>query len=200
MCHVLFLRVTWLVHMCDMSRSYVWHYRFTRVTCLVFACDMTHSYLAWFIHMCHVLFLRVTWLVHMCDMTHSYVWHNAFKSVTGLIREIWLFDVFEMTHLQQIRTHSHKKRLIREIWFFDVFRRLIYEKKMDSFTKRNDSFVRYDSLICLKRRIYTCGMAHAYMWHDVFICVTQDSFMCTWHDSWRSEGFCDRNVTCHAYE
>jgi len=38
--------VTWLIHMCDMTHSYVWHDSF----------------------------ICVTWFIHMCDMIHSYVW------------------------------------------------------------------------------------------------------------------------------
>jgi len=46
--------VTWLIHMCDMTHSYVWHDSF----------------------------ICVTWLIHMCDMTHSYVWHDSWRYVT----------------------------------------------------------------------------------------------------------------------
>ena len=41
--------VTWRIHMCDMTHSYVWH----------------------------VAFICVTWRIYVCDMTHSYVWHDA---------------------------------------------------------------------------------------------------------------------------
>ena len=41
-----FICVTWFIHMCDMTHSYVWHDSF----------------------------ISVTWLIHMCDMIHSYVW------------------------------------------------------------------------------------------------------------------------------
>ena len=43
--HDLFICVTWLIHMCDMSRSYVWHDSFICVTWLIHMSDMTHSYL-----------------------------------------------------------------------------------------------------------------------------------------------------------
>ena len=60
----------WLIHMCDMTHSYVWHDSFTCVTWLIHMCDMTHS-CVW-----HDSFTCVTWLIHMCDMTHSHVWHH----------------------------------------------------------------------------------------------------------------------------
>jgi len=39
-----FLSVTWLVHICDMTHSYVWHDSFICVTWLIHLCDVTHSY------------------------------------------------------------------------------------------------------------------------------------------------------------
>jgi len=74
--HDSFICVTWLIHVCDMTHSYVWHDSFICVTWLVHVCDMTRSYV-W-----HHSFIRVTWLIHMCDMTHSYVWHDSFIRVT----------------------------------------------------------------------------------------------------------------------
>ena len=52
--HDAFARVVWLIHMCDVTYSYVWH----------------------------DTFIRVTWHIHMCDMTHSHVWHDSFTCVT----------------------------------------------------------------------------------------------------------------------
>jgi len=77
--------VTWLVHVCDMTRSCVWHDSFMCVTWLIHVCNMTHS-CVW-----HDSFMCVTWLVHVCDMTRSCVWHDSFMCVT------WLFRVCELT-------------------------------------------------------------------------------------------------------
>jgi len=68
----MFICVTWLVHMCDMTRSYVWHDSIICVTWLVHMCHMTRSYV-W-----HDSFICVTWLVHMCDMTR-FLEHDAFN-------------------------------------------------------------------------------------------------------------------------
>ena len=46
-------KVAWLIHTCNMTRSYVW-----RDSCI---CD--------------------TWLIHMCDMNPSYEWHDSFIHV-----------------------------------------------------------------------------------------------------------------------
>ena len=42
------------------------------VTWLVDMCDMTHS------HMWHDSSMCVTWLIHTVDMTHTHVWHKRF--------------------------------------------------------------------------------------------------------------------------
>jgi len=73
-----FICVTWLIRMCDMTRSYVWHDSFICATWLVHICDMSHSYVR------HDSFIRVTCLIHTCDMTRSYVWHDSFICVTWL--------------------------------------------------------------------------------------------------------------------
>ena len=45
------------------------------VTWLIHMCDTTHSYMR------HDLFICFSWLIHTCDMTHSYVWHDSFICV-----------------------------------------------------------------------------------------------------------------------
>ena len=63
--------------MCDMTPSYVWHDSFICVTWFIHMCDKTHSYVTWLIHMCdtthsyvwHNSFIYVTWLIRICDMT-----------------------------------------------------------------------------------------------------------------------------------
>jgi len=94
--------VTWLIYMCDMTHSYVWHDSFICVTWLIHMCDMTHSYV-WH-DSCNALsasntiaiwFLRVTWLFHMCWWTHSYVWHDS------LIWLIYMWNAsftYDMSH------------------------------------------------------------------------------------------------------
>ena len=91
---VLFIYVTWLIHMWEMTYSSVWHDPFICVTWLVCMCGMTCSYVTWLMHMRHdtwtgythtlpmaraidMTHAYVTWLMHawhdwcMCDMTHS---------------------------------------------------------------------------------------------------------------------------------
>jgi len=52
-----------------------------------------------------------------------------------------------------------------------------------------DSYVWYDSFICVTWLIHMCDMTHSYVCHDSFICVTWLIHMCdmtqsyVWHDS-----------------
>jgi len=62
---VSFICVTWLIHMCDMTHSYVWHDSFICVTCLIHMCDMPHS------HVWHASFACVIFLVHLTFLTLS---------------------------------------------------------------------------------------------------------------------------------
>jgi len=110
--------------MCDIAHSYVWHGSFIRVTWLIHMCngsfirDVAHSSVTWLIHMWHGSFIRVTWLIHMCNgsficdmahssvtwlihmwhgsfmchLTHFYVWHDSFICGT------WLKSICDMTH------------------------------------------------------------------------------------------------------
>ena len=90
-----FMGVTWLIHTCDTTHSYVWHDSCicvtlpihsrvcisggeVRVTWRIHTCDTTQSY------MWHDSFIRVTWLIHTCGITHSYVWYNSCMRVTWL--------------------------------------------------------------------------------------------------------------------
>jgi len=90
---------TWLIHVRDMTHSYVGHdsnliftiyatfcaacARFERrVTWLTDICGISHS------HVRHDSFMYGTWLIHTWDMTHSYAGHDSFIRGTWLIH-IW---------------------------------------------------------------------------------------------------------------
>jgi len=66
----------WLMHMCDVTRSYVWHDWSTAVARRIHMCDVTRAYV------CHDSLISFIWgtrLIHMCDMTHSHTsfrWHK----------------------------------------------------------------------------------------------------------------------------
>jgi len=87
------IRVTWRIHMCDMTPSSVWHDAFMCVTFMcvtlhIHTCDMTHSYV-WY-----DAFICVTWHFHVCgfhvcDIAYSSVWHDAFICVTWHLQPLW---------------------------------------------------------------------------------------------------------------
>jgi len=58
---VIFTRVTWLINMCGMTHSYVWHDSFMRVPWVIRTHDMSHPY------MCRELFVHVTWFLDDCN-------------------------------------------------------------------------------------------------------------------------------------
>ena len=54
-----FVRVTWLIRVCDVTDSYVWHDSFKSVKRLIQISDITP-------YVWHDAFIRVTWLIHIC--------------------------------------------------------------------------------------------------------------------------------------
>jgi len=67
--------VTWLIHVCDMTHSCVWHDSFMCVTWLIHVCALTHSYLC----------RDSADVFGTDDMTKSFLWHNSFICVTWLV-------------------------------------------------------------------------------------------------------------------
>jgi len=100
--HDSFMCVTWLIHMCDMTHSYVWHDSFICVTWLIHtwhdSCirDMTRVYVTWLIRTWYLAHAYVTWRIHMChdscigDTAHSYgndsFIHDMVRTYMGWLR------------------------------------------------------------------------------------------------------------------
>jgi len=70
------LIMTWLIQMCDMTHSDVWHDSLRCLKWLIQMCEMSHSN-GW-----HDSVRCVIWLIQMCDMTYSDMWHESFICVT----------------------------------------------------------------------------------------------------------------------
>jgi len=83
--------------MCEMAHSCV--------TWLICVCDMNHSY------MWHDSFLCMTWLILMCDMTHSYVWRDShtFVQHTPWLVCVWMYmdDTFTCTWMVYIHIQPY---------------------------------------------------------------------------------------------
>jgi len=129
--------VTWRIHICDMTRSHVWHDSSTCVTWLIYMCDMTHSHV-WHdssysrsasrmaeratmscgmthSHVWRDSFTCVTWLIHMCDVTHSDVWRDLFTCMAWLTtpRVTWFIHTCDMIYLHVWHDSSYPRSASR---------------------------------------------------------------------------------------
>jgi len=101
--HDSFVRVTWIMHVCDMT----YFFAYFAGAIVIHICDIIYSYV-W-----RDSFMCMTWLAHYLFHTgdcHSYVWHDSFICVT------WLIHMCDMTHLY-VRHDS----VIRVSWFIHVW-------------------------------------------------------------------------------
>jgi len=167
---------TWLIHMCDMTHSNVWH------DSRLYICDMTYSNVrckwifrtctsmstceTWLIHMCnmthsyvwHDSFIRVTRLIHMCDMTHSYVWHDSFIRVTRLIHMcdmthsyVWHDSFIRVTRLTTLHSWHDLFRGIRDTTCSEVCRTL------------------HTAVLDMRVNVSLWDVTHSHVWHDSWL-------------------------------
>jgi len=153
-----FTSVTWLIHVCDVTHSPVWHDSLICVTWLIHKCDMTHSYV-WrdSSYVWHCSFIFATWLIYTCAMTGvsnvtcSTEWvvsHvNESRHVTHMnesclfICVTWLIHICDMTHLYMCH-HMWMSRVTCE--WITSFIHVTYEWVMSHLWM---SHVWHDSLI-----------------------------------------------------
>jgi len=185
------MSVMWLIHVCDMTHSYVRHDSFKCIfsscsghTRLMLMCDVTHWWVGhdsstcvlWPIHMCDTAqsfswrhsFICVTWLSHMSDMTHSCVWHDSFMRVP------WLIRVFDLTY-----SYVYFRDIFGPIRMTKVYMRinripLTQMSHVHSFARCDLTHlhVRRDAFIRVTWHIHVCCMPHSYVWCDAFMCAT----------------------------
>jgi len=146
-CYASFIRVTWQIHMSDVTHSHVWHDSFICETRLIHMCDTTHS------HVWHEPFICVTWLdtweepTRIRAMTASFVWHDSLTidicdmndSYVCWRCEMWITSFIRVTLCDM--THSHSNAL----------------------GGLHDSHVWHDSLICVTWLIHTCDVWRTFL-------------------------------------
>jgi len=116
--------------------------------------DVLTIHVTWRIHMRDMTHSYATGLARMCDMTHLYVWHDPFICVT------WPIHMCDMTHFSE--WHDS---LICDVTF--VFATLLVHMWRDVVPL----FATW--LIHTWRVSFVGDMAHSYMWHASYMCVTR---------------------------
>jgi len=142
--------VIWLVYMCDLTYSYVWHDTFIDWCCFYYF--IKNSLVA----LLEALFARyvwqdscicVIWLVHVLGVRRSHVGHDSFRSM------MWLIHMCDRTCLHVCQDS------------------LTCVTKLVHMCDTTDSYVWQDSWIRVTRLIYVFDETRSYVWHDSFMCV-----------------------------
>ena len=145
--------VTWLIHVCDVTNSYVWRDEFMY--------DEANSY------MWHDSFVCVTWLIW-------YVWQDSFISVTMVFT--FTYHPFDcMWHMCDV-TYScvWRDEFVCVAWLINMCNVANLDMWHDSFIWGNDSFIRVTWII----HMCVCDMFLSCVWRDSFVCETWLIHMC----------------------
>ena len=165
-----FVSMTWLVDMCAMTHTCLWHVWGIRVPWLIRTCDMT----LWCV--CHdstngsplrmpvSLLIRIRWA-----MTHAYLRPvtNTNESCHTFANASHVTDKNEVCHDSCVSVTSPVDMCAMTYWFI----------RMCAMTH---SYVCHDSFVCVTWLVDMFAMTHSYVWHDSFTCAPWliDSFVC----------------------
>jgi len=207
--------VTWLIHMCDMTHSYMTHTRvcteYVHMSSWVCAhefvsmCTWVREYVHMRTHEIQTIFMCATRFIHMCDMTHSYVWHDSITFVTWLIHT-WHTHAHE--HTVCVRVVHENPRVPTYFYMCDMTHSYVC----------HDSFFMCGLFTCVTWLIHIWhALAHAhaqyvymwrelksselfsYVWHDSFICVTRLIHLCDMTRSHMCHDSCIRHTHTHTH-
>ena len=188
--HDSFICVTWLLHKCVMTPSYLRHDSFIHVQWLLhmsvyfFDAAVAHAAVVtrqWW-QRCSTW---VTWLIHMCYMTPSYVRHDFFIcKMTPSYECVHFFDaavaqavvVATLQYMSHELIHMCVKSFVCEIW-------LIHTCDMTPSYENvhfSDSALAQAMVVAVLQ--YICDMTHLYVRHNLF-CMWDMTPSCVWHDS-----------------
>jgi len=98
-----FMRVTWLIHMCGMTHSYVWHDSFICVTWLLFMC----SSFIWLIHMASFFSAIIIHFLHESEAEHETCFSVRYSRQALQRRAMSHTFMTHVTHIcESCHTHS----------------------------------------------------------------------------------------------
>jgi len=92
--------VTWLIYVCDMTHSCVWHDSFMCVTWLIHVCYMTHL-CVW-----HDSLMCVTWLINVCDRTRGTHMNESCHTHEWVMSHTWMSHVTHMNEAHTWMSHT----------------------------------------------------------------------------------------------
>jgi len=191
-----FIRVTWLIHTCDVTHSHMWHDSFTRS-------DMTHSYASCIQLVCHSFIdTHSLTLFHSCNVTHSNMWRDSvvpplsplpsrsapYCWVTRLIHTKWHNATIRVVCLMHtsgttlIRWHSLTLMHTCDVTHSHMWRDSVVPL-LSPLPSRSVPYC------CVTILIRTSDMTHSHVWHDSFIRVAWRihasgiTLSYEWHDS-----------------
>jgi len=187
-----------------MAHSFVWRDIFISVTWLKHLCDMTYSSV-W-----HDSSISVTWLIHVCDMTHSLLGHDA--SISSPITEsCHTYEWFLRTN-ESCRTYEWVLLHVRMSLVARTNESCYtYEWVVPRVIGCHDALIcvkwlvrkcaMTHSLAIFRRRWHSLGLS---VWHDSWyppMCdmthseVCHDSFIGGLRRRWHSLGLCRNSVS-----
>jgi len=141
---VSFICVTWIIQLCDVTHSYVWHDYVICVTWLACVC----------VCVCVCRALQHAATCHLRDTTHFYAQHEAGNDRVD--------NSLDMAHTHELPPKTRWREntiLVRVMGIIHV-------------CNMTHSCVLHDSFIRVTWLIYSRDITHSYVWRDSFICVT----------------------------